>query len=346
MYNTTNLTLIYNVDEEVNWCRYSLNSGGFIDAASPYDFVAIFGDNTITVQCSDTTGNIGTAQVSFAIEPTIYCGNNICDIDETVEICPMDCSLYCIDSDGLNWNVQGTATNITGNYTDECHPSIPNLLWEYYCSRNDLLKTSYDCPYICENGKCTDQTNQTHSICSANSCITVTGPGINQCNLDSDCQPINEEWFYDRYDNESHFDAPTFADIDSDGDMEIFTGLRENSGDQLTEIWAFHHDGSPVVGNGLFFDVPFPETQSITPTIADLDKNGFSEIIVGTNYNIRIFSHEGSLIDQWPVEGVVTDRYKFAITSPVVVSDLEDDGADEIIVPLFTSSVNHNIQCA
>jgi len=41
---------------------------------------------------------------------------------------------------------------------------------------------------ICEEGVCiSNQTNQTHTVCSGGECITIEGPGANQCTYDWDC---------------------------------------------------------------------------------------------------------------------------------------------------------------
>lgn len=68
------------------------------------------------------------------------------------------------------------------------------------------------------------------------------------------------------------------ADIDSDGDMEILIGGSGSDG-----LRAFHHDGSPVSGFPLFVDPDYRHT-SMTPVLADLDRDGDIEIIVTGAY--------------------------------------------------------------
>jgi hypothetical protein len=160
-----------------------------------------------------------------------------------------------------------------------------------------------------------------------------------------------ESWVFMTGRPSSYFSAPTYADIDNDGDMEIFTVQRENSVEQIIcDIYAFHHDGEPVIpGNPVFLDVLALDgvsTPSITPSIVDLDQDGFAEIIFGTdptsNSRIYIYSHDGYPINNWSVTDAVGPNWKVMINTPVVVSDLEGDGSSEIIVPLRVIAGAHD----
>lgn len=96
---------------------------------------------------------------------------------------------YCRDSDrttqypdGINPFLRGTASNDGNSATDFCS----TYLTEYYCATNrSIIQTYINCAtygnYICQNGACVNQTNQTHLECVSNTCTVVTGAGTNQC---------------------------------------------------------------------------------------------------------------------------------------------------------------------
>jgi hypothetical protein len=68
------------------------------------------------------------------------------------------------------------------------------------------------------------------------------------------------------------------GDIDSDGDMELLLGGSGSDG-----LRAYHHDGMPVDGFPLFVDPDLRHT-SMTPVLADLDRDGDLEITVTGAY--------------------------------------------------------------
>ena len=80
--------------------------------------------------------------------------------------------------------------------------------------------------------------------------------------------------------------SPAMGDIDGDGDIEV---VVESS---FGEIYAFHHDGTPV-GNG-WPKYMFPWANGSSPTICDIDQDGKVEIMVGS-------PQEGVFI--WDLEG-------------------------------------------
>jgi len=61
----------------------------------------------------------------------------------------------CSDSDGgIDYDVKGTATKGSQSSTDSCRG---DTLSEYYCSSNQIVSTTYTCPYGCSNGACEEQ---------------------------------------------------------------------------------------------------------------------------------------------------------------------------------------------
>ena len=81
----------------------------------------------------------------------------------------------CIDSDGRNYFVQGTASYAGQTYTDYC--DVNGNLIEYFCHPRYVRSESKSCAslgnYVCENG----------------ACVTAQGPfcGDKSCDLNEDC---------------------------------------------------------------------------------------------------------------------------------------------------------------
>ncbi len=110
----------------------------------------------------------------------------------------------------------------------------------------------------------------------------------------------------------------SYADIDNDGDLEIFFGANNGW------LYALHHDAVTLdgwpryVGTYVF----------TSPTICDIDGDGDLEIIAGsysTGY-VFAFHHDGSLLDGWPQP--TTAQH---LRGSVVAVDLDNDGDVELI---------------
>jgi hypothetical protein len=107
----------------------------------------------------------------------------------------------CTDSDGGDFPLTfGTVnnTNSTGNFLKSDYCSSSRNQNEFVCSTVEgqvrviqrICDNVFGPDYYCLNGECTNAgntTNQTHSVCSGNSCIVVQGAGTNQCSTNADC---------------------------------------------------------------------------------------------------------------------------------------------------------------
>ncbi len=123
--------------------------------------------------------------------------------------------------------------------------------------------------------------------------------------------------------------APTIGDIDNDGKVEIIAPL----GDSTQGYIVYEVNGTTVTQEPYQYNISLHQPVSGTvsqPAIADLDRNGTSEVIcVGADGYIYVFNHTGgtSATYKWR-SNLTTDTYW---GSPRI-SDINEDGVPEIIV--------------
>jgi len=113
--------------------------------------------------------------------------------------------------------------------------------------------------------------------------------------------------------------TPVAADIDADGDYEIFGG--GHSSDQ--SFLARHHTGAPVAGWPV--DV---HNLECSPIVFDLDDDGDREVIVGENDapgRLMAFHGNGTMVDDWPIT-LSANVY----VNSASVADVDADGDIEI----------------
>ena len=91
-------------------------------------------------------------------------------------------------------------------------------------------------------------------------------------------------------------EGPIQADIDNDGNLEIFAG----GGDGY--LYGWHHNGAPLAG----FPVLVGNSLQTSPSVGDIDGDGDLEVLVcnralsSTVGDVYAFHHNGELVAGWP----------------------------------------------
>ncbi|MBI3546568.1 MAG: S8 family serine peptidase [Gammaproteobacteria bacterium] len=115
--------------------------------------------------------------------------------------------------------------------------------------------------------------------------------------------------------------------------IELIVNLK-NGSSVVKSTEAFIYD--PTVHPGWPVNLSFPSAQNSSIdlldhlTVADIDRDGKSELIIGYGNSVRIFDHTGAALHGWPQSIDPADAGYLIQRSPVV-ADLDGDGSPEII---------------
>ena len=132
--------------------------------------------------------------------------------------------------------------------------------------------------------------------------------------------------------------APVLADLNNDGELEIiFNGRGKASASISAGIHVWNLQGEEMEG----FPFEMPSTPAFTPTLADIDSDGFLEIFTATTSVLYCISHTGE--ELYTVDGQET--YKYSYQSPLVV-DFEGDGNWSLVGACHGDNPNHYIRNA
>lgn len=130
--------------------------------------------------------------------------------------------------------------------------------------------------------------------------------------------------------------APVLADINNDGLLEIvFSGRGKASANISAGIHVWNLQGEEIEG----FPFEMPSTPAFTPTLADIDNDGFLEMFVSTTSALYCVSHTGE--EMYRVDG--EEAYKYSYQSPLVV-DFEGDGNWSIVGACHGDNPNHYVR--
>ena len=132
--------------------------------------------------------------------------------------------------------------------------------------------------------------------------------------------------------------APVLADLNNDGTLEIiFNGRGKASASISAGIHAWNLQGEEMEG----FPFEMPSTPAFTPTLADIDGDGFLEIFTATTSVLYCISHTGE--ELYTVDG--QEAYKYSYQSPLVV-DFEGNGEWSLVGACHGDHPNHYVRDA
>ena len=132
--------------------------------------------------------------------------------------------------------------------------------------------------------------------------------------------------------------APTLIDLNGDGELEIiFCGRGKASASIAAGIHVWNIQGEEMEG----FPFELPSTPAFTPTVADIDNDGFLEIFASTTSTLYCISHTGEQLYTVDSEGT----YKYSYQSPLVV-DLDGDGKWSLVGACHGDNPNHYVRDA
>ena len=132
--------------------------------------------------------------------------------------------------------------------------------------------------------------------------------------------------------------APVLADLNNDSELEIiFCGRGKASASISAGIHAWNLQGEEIEG----FPFELPSTPAFTPTLADIDGDGFLEMFVSTTSALYCVSHTGE--EMYRVDS--EEAYKYSYQSPLVV-DFEGDGNWSFVGACHGDNPNHYVRDA
>ncbi|MBU1651573.1 VCBS repeat-containing protein, partial [bacterium] len=128
-----------------------------------------------------------------------------------------------------------------------------------------------------------------------------------------------------------NYSSPEFADIDGDGDYDLFVGKENNSEEPLGDVYYYENIGTAQnadfilrAKNYLMVDIG---GFSPRPQIADIDNDGAKDLITGISNHLDLFSNNGDSAE--PSFLFVTEEFQNiqvnGITPFFVDIDADDD---------------------
>ncbi len=122
--------------------------------------------------------------------------------------------------------------------------------------------------------------------------------------------------------------SPSVADIDNDGDLEIIVGGWSTS--PVGEVVnVFHHTGAMLTNFPVILAQSPSGNVNSTPTVGDIDGDGYPEIVLKAKNNVYALNRDGSVVTGFPVFLDDLNHSGTTIGSPAL-GDPDGDGLVEI----------------
>ncbi|NIR64460.1 MAG: hypothetical protein GWN00_15865, partial [Aliifodinibius sp.] len=126
--------------------------------------------------------------------------------------------------------------------------------------------------------------------------------------------------------------SPSLGDLDLDGDLEIVIGGWAAPPTSMEQLFAFHHDGSPVANWPVMLNHPGNSGNiNNSPVIADIDGDTTTmEVLVKAVDHVFALHGDGTVVTGYPQ--FIDDQGHSGTFSPSpAVGDMDNDGDVELI---------------
>ncbi len=129
--------------------------------------------------------------------------------------------------------------------------------------------------------------------------------------------------------------SPEFADIDGDGDYDLFVGREANNNSLMGDIFFYENVGTAtnpqfsfITKNYLSIDIGYT---NVKPQVIDLDNDLSEDIIIGVSDNLVCFHNIGDSLD--PSYRFITDNFQGISKSSIkpCFLDIDADGDYDLL---------------
>ncbi len=138
--------------------------------------------------------------------------------------------------------------------------------------------------------------------------------------------------------DEAFLSSPALADLDGDGDLEIVIGGQDQ------QLYAWHHDGTPVDGFPVTLMNEIGARIVSSPATGDLDGDGADDVVIGTNevegalWGLlwAVSGATGEVLPGWPARVFDMDAEMLPYIGTgnpngPALGDVDGDGALEVV---------------
>jgi len=132
------------------------------------------------------------------------------------------------------------------------------------------------------------------------------------------------------------FAVPEFADIDNDGDFDMFIGREGNYNIPYGDVWYYENVGTPetpafefITKNYFTFDISYHST---IPQFIDINNDGLQDMLIGTARTIHYFQNIGTETE--PYFTFINDNFQgiYRQESHPFFVDIDADGDYDLLL--------------